>query len=332
MQAAVGKDNSIVCLVGPRGVVFLSTHPDMIFDSVWPVAAEDQAALKDQYGKDHYVAIFPKKIGNGSTVDYKGRHYLVSTAGTINLGWSVFIFRPFEPAGASRLTGIGIPFLLAFLALALLGGLFYLKTSKLASTGRFQAMFDVAPEAIGVIDPETLQIVKANRSLAAYLGYTQKELISLKLDRLISQKPQEIHDQLGQIHQEGEAVRMVWRARKKDGILIDLEVIGSWVEHQGRDQILIFCRETETLPQPLAVVFREKEPVTPTHAAEDPESLASGTLEVDNKVRNGRAIPPRPKPEGESPPNKADQLDQEMKELIKKIEKALGKMEKITLG
>ena len=85
----------------------------------------------------------------------------------------------------------------------------------------------------------------------------------------------------------------------------------------------------ETLPQPLAVVFREKEPVTQTHAAEAPGSLASGTLEVDNKVRNVRAIPPRPKPEGESPPNNGTPFDQEARELVKRIEKARNKMKKI---
>jgi PAS domain S-box-containing protein len=330
MQAAVGKDNSIVCLVDPRGVVFLSTHPDMIFDSVWPVAAEDQADLKDQYGKDHYVAIFPKKIGNGSTVDFKGRHYLISCAETSHPGWSVFIFRPFEPAGASRLAGIGIPFLLAFLALALLGGLFYLKTSKLASTGRFQAMFDASPEATALIHPKTLQIVGANRSLGAYLGYTHQELLNLKLDTLIDQKPQEIHDQLGQIHQESEAVRMKWRAHKKDGGLIDLEVFGSWLADQGNGQIMIFCRETEALPRLLPVVSREQETMVPPQAAEDP--LAPATVRLDNwnnELKDGRAVPQRPKPEEERPPNNGTPFDQEARELVKKIEEARDKVKKI---
>jgi PAS domain S-box-containing protein len=333
LQTVAEKDNSIVCLVDPRGVVFLSSQPDMIFNSLWPLAAKDQADLRVQYNKDHYAVIFPEKIGDGSAVDYKGRHYLVSSAGTINSGWSVFVFHPIEPVRVNRLTGIAVACLLALLALSVLGTIFfYFKDSTLAKAGRFRAMFDVAPEAIGVIDPETLQIVEVNRTLAAYLGYTQKELLSLKLERLISLKPQEIHDQFGQIHQEGGAGRMFWRGRKKDGTLIDLEVTGSWVEHQGRYQILIFCRQTETLPQPLAVVFREKEPVPPPHAAEDPVSLASGALEEDNEVRNDRTNSQLHRQEGESPPNNEDQFDQEAKELIKKIEKAMGKVKKIPSG
>jgi PAS domain S-box-containing protein len=326
LEATGAKDNSIICLVDPRGVVFLSSQADMIFESLWPVPEKDLAALKVQYDKAHYAAIFPKKIGDGSKVDYKGRHYLASFAGTINPGWSVVVFRTLAPVRANRLTAIAVAGLLALLGLSVLGTIFYFKDFTQAVSGRPRARYDAAPEAIGVIDPETLQIVEANSSLAAYLGYTQTELLNLKLDRLISQKPQEIHEQFGQIHQEGEAGQIVWRARKKDGTLIDLEVTCSWVEHQGRDQILIFCRETETLPQQLAVFFREKGPMAPPPAAEDPTSLASGTFKEDNKVRNGRGTPPLPKPEGEGPPNNADQLDQEAEELIKKIEKAMGKV------
>jgi PAS domain S-box-containing protein len=331
LQAAGDKGSSIIALADPRGVVFLSSQPDMIFKSLWPVADKDLTDLKEQYGKDHYDAIFPQKIGDGSKVDYQGKHYLGSFAGTIHAGWSVFFFRPIELVGAYRLTGIAVACLLALLALAVLGTNFYLKESTVATAGRFQAMFDAAPEAIGVIDPETLQIVEANRSLGAHLGYNQKELLSLKLDRLISQKPQEIHDQLGQVHQEGEAVRMEWRARKKDGDLIDLEVIGSWLEHQGKDQVLIFCREAEGLPQPAAPpMFREKAPAPPPHVAEDPMTLASGMMDdLNNIAKDLRAKPARPRPEGKKPPDYASQFDEEAKKLIKRIEDAMTKVEKI---
>ena len=332
LQAAGEKGNSIIALADPRGVVFLASQPDMIFDSLWPVAEKDVADLKEQYGKDSYKAIFPEKIGDGSKVDYKGRHYLGSFAGTIHAGWSVFFFRPIELVGVYRLTGIAVACLLALVALAIMGTNFYLKESTVASAGRFRAMFDAAPEAIGVIDPETLQIVEANRSLAAGLGYSQKELLNLRLDRLISQKPREIHDQLDNINREGEPVRLDWRARKKDGTLVDLEVIGSFLEHQGKDQVLIFCRETEGLPQPAApTVFREKEPAAPPRAAEDPLALASGMMdELTTIARNIRGKNLRqPSPEKEKPMDVASQFDVEAKKLIKRIEEAMTKVEKI---
>jgi len=312
-------------------VVFLSSQPDMIFDSLWPVAEKDVADLKEQYGKDSYKAIFPEKIGDGSKVDYQGRHYLGSFAGTIHAGWSVFFFRPIELVGAYRLTGIAIACLLAIVALAILGANFYLRESSEQAAGRFRAMFDAAPEAIGVIDPETLQIVESNRSLAAHLGYSQKELLNQRLDRLINQKPQEIHGQLGQVYQDGEPVRMDWRARKKDGTLVDLEVIGSFLEHQGKDQVLIFCRESEGLPQPAPPVFQERQPVAPPRVAEDPITLASGMMEeLTTIARDIRSKDLRKQaPEREKPKDATSQFDEEAKKLIKRIEEAMTKVEKI---
>jgi PAS domain S-box-containing protein len=331
LQAAGDKGNSIISLADPRGVVFLSSQPDMIFKSLWPVEEKDQADLKEQYGKDQYNAIFSSRIGDGSKVDYQGKNYLGSFAGTIHAGWSVFYFRPIELVGAYRLVGIAVACLLALLALAVLGANFYLKESTVATAGRFRAMFDAAPEAIGVVDPETLQFVEANRSLAVQLGYNQKELLSLKLDRLISQKPQEIHDQLGLIQRDGEAVRMDWRARKKDGALIDLEVIGSWLEHQGKDQVLLFCREAEVLPQPVAQpVFREKEPAAPPQVAEDSMAVAGGMMDdLANIAKELSAKPARPKPEVKKAPDHTAQFDEEAKKLIKRIEEAMTKVEKI---
>ncbi|MFZ2088417.1 MAG: cache domain-containing protein [Desulfobaccales bacterium] len=330
LVAAGQKGNSIIALADPRGVVFLSSQPDMIFNSLWPVADKDLADLKDQYGKDQYAPIFPGKIGDGSKVEYKARNFLGSFAGTIHAGWSVFFFRPIELVGAYRLTGIAVACLLALIALAILGTNFYLKESTVASAGRFRAMFDAAPEAIGVIDPETLQFVEANRSLTSHLGYSQKELLGLRLDRLISQKPQEIQDQLGLIKQEGEAVKLGWRARKKDGSLIDLEVIGSLLEHEGKDQILIFCREAETAPQAAPTVFREREPAAPPKAAEVSRGLATGM--VDDLAALAKDLSSKglkPRPEGQRPPDYASQFDQEAKKLIKRIEEAMIKVEKI---
>jgi PAS domain S-box-containing protein len=333
LQWAGDKGNSIIALADPRGVVFLSSQPDMIFDSLWPVADKDKADLKEQYGKDNYPAIFPDKIGDGTKVDYKGRHYLGTFAGTIHAGWSVFFFRPIELVGAYRLTGIAVACLLALVALAIMGTNFYLKESTVESAGRFQAIFDAAPEAIGLIDPETLEIVEANRALAQALGFTQKELLGLGLDRLISQMPQELRDQLAPIYLEGEAVKMAWRARKKDGALIDLEVIGSRLEHQGKDQVLVFCREVEARPLAVAKVFREQEPVV-VKAAENSLALATDMMvELNTTAQDRHGINARQEhPELDKPRDYASQFDMEAKKLIRRIEDAMTKVEKIRKG
>jgi PAS domain S-box-containing protein len=325
LQAAGQKGNSLICLADPRGVVFLASQPEMLLKSLWPVAASDLANLQEQYGKDQFPAIFPEKLVDGSKVDYQGRNYMASFAGTIHAGWSVFFFRPVEMVGAYRLTGIGVACLLAILALVILGRNFYSKDHALASAGRFRAMFDAAPEAIGVIDPDALKIVEANRSLAACLGYTQKELLALDLGKLLNQDSQEILPWLLKIIRDDGAAKTDWQARRKDGSSVELEVMGSKLEHQGRDQVLIFCRAQEALPPPATAIFQEPGRISPV---QDPRitSLLAGSDFKDPHEAIKNILPHLKE---NRPDEQVEDFDHETKVLINRIKTALNKAEQL---
>jgi PAS domain S-box-containing protein len=253
------------------------------------------------------------------------RNYLASFAGTIHAGWSVFFFRSVEMVGAYRLTGIAVAALLAILALVILGSNFYFKEHAIASAGRFQAMFDASPEAIGVIDPETLQIMEANRSLASCLGFSQKELHTLKLGKLLNQDSQELSDQLQRIAQEDGAAKMEWQARKKDGSVLDLEVMGSKLEHQGKDQVLIFCREAETLRTPPTAILQESGQLSPVQEPRAPSLLAGSNF--SEATNPSRAI--LPGVEEKSSNGNGQDFDLEAKVQIKRIMDALNKVERL---
>jgi len=325
LQAAGQKGNSLICLADPRGVVFLGSHPEMIMKSLWPVAEKDRSNLQEQYGKEQFPAIFPEKTEDGSKVVYQGRNYLASFAGTIHAGWSVFIFRPVEMVGAYRLTGIAVACVLAILALVILGSNFYFKERTLASAGRFQAMFDASPEAIGVIDPDTLKIVEANRSLVTLLGYSQKDLLNSSLGKLINNDSQEISKQLLKMTRDDGAVKMEWQARKGDGSILDLEVIGSKLELQGRDQVLIFCREAEALQVPPTAIFQESDQFPPVQEPRAPSLLAGNNF--NETPHNNRAILPGLKEK--SPNVNAENFDPEATVHFKRIMEALNKAEKL---
>jgi PAS domain S-box-containing protein len=325
LQAAGQKGNSIICLADPRGVVFLASQPDMILKSLWPVDEKDQADLQEQYGKDKFSAVFPEKIGDGSKVTYQGKNYLASFAGTIHAGWSVYFFRSVEMVGGYRLTGIAVAGILAILALVILGSNFYVKEHAQASAGRFRAMFDASPEAIGVIDPDTLQIMEANRTLASCLGFSQQEMLTLTLGKLLYQDSQDIRRQLQRITQEDGGAKMAWHARKKDGGALDLEVMGSKLEHQGKDRVLIFCRAAEDLRLPPTVILQEN-----SHFPEVQEPRAPGLLPgstFPEAPEASRAIPPVL--EEKSPAETAPNFDHEAKVHIKRIMEALNKAEKL---
>jgi PAS domain S-box-containing protein len=325
LQAAGQKGNSLICLADPRGVVFLASQPSLIFKSLWPVAEKDLTDLQHQYGKDQFPAIFPAKIDDGAKLDYQGANYMSSFAGTIHAGWSVYIFRPIERVGVYRLGGIAVACLLAVLALVILGSNFYFRERALASSSRFRAMFDAAPEAIGVIDPDTLQFVEANQPLAACLGFTRKELLNVKLGMVINQKPHEIHDQLLKIIRDDETTKMDWRARRKEGDIVDLVVMGSKVVQQGKDQVLIFCRETETLPQATGAILQQSAQPSPVQKTGG-QSLPAGN-KTDASQDAGTEIFPNLL--AERPNGEETNIDQEGKQIIQRIMFALNKAEKL---
>jgi PAS domain S-box-containing protein len=326
LQAAGQKGNSLICLADPCGVVFLASRPEMIMKSLWPVAEQDKANLQNQYGKDQFAAIFPGKIADGAKVDYQGRNYLASFAGTIHAGWSVFFFRPVEMVGAYRLTGIAVACLLAILALGILGSNIYYKERALATAGRFRTMFDTSPEAIGVVDPDTLRIEEANHSLAACLGYTQQELLTLRLAKLLLQDPKEIRRELGKIAREEGATKLEWQVRRKDGSILDLEVMGSRLEQQGRDLVLIYCREEETMPVPPSAIFQDAAQFQQVQEPRAPGFLPGSIKDPREAVKN---ILPHLEGNGGGEPAG---FDREAEVLIKRIKNALNKAEKLRKG
>ena len=109
LKAAVKAGDSLMCLADPRGVIFLASQPDMIFKSLWPIDDKDKADLKQQYGKDSFTPIFTQKIVHGSNVELNGRPYMVSDAGTIHTGWSVFFFVPLSGSGCIASSALAWP-------------------------------------------------------------------------------------------------------------------------------------------------------------------------------------------------------------------------------
>lgn len=245
LQAAAKTGDSVMCLADPRGVVFLASQADMIFKSLWPIQEQEKGNLKEQYGKDSFTAIFPEKVKDGSRVELNGQPYMVSDAGTIHTGWSVFFFRPIENVGMYRLSGIALACLLAVLALVILGSNFYLKESTFHADKSYRVLFQEAPEAVAVIDAATLHITQANARLAESLGYTDQELLNLKLSDILEHKPEEVKTQLLQIVQQDGVVIQNWPLHKKNGSLLNLEIAAVRLRYSGKGQILAFGREVD---------------------------------------------------------------------------------------
>ena len=106
---------------------------------------------------------------------------------------------------------------------------------------------------------------------------------------------------------------------------MDLEVMGSKLEHQGRDQVLIFCRAVEALALPPTAIFQETGQISPVQEPRIPSLLAGSDFkEPHDAIKN---ILPHLKEN--RPDENVENFDLETEVLINRIKNALNKAEKL---
>ena len=92
------------------------------------------------------------------------------------------------------------------------------------SEQRYRYMFEFNPHPMWVVDPGTLAFLDVNEAAIENYGYTRNEFLSMTIKDL--RRPEEIPDLIASL--PAFAARPlyhgIWRHRKKDGSLIDVEI------------------------------------------------------------------------------------------------------------
>ncbi len=111
------------------------------------------------------------------------------------------------------------------------------------SEANFRAIIENAPEAIYIADAETRQILDCNPYTAQWLGYTQSQLLSMRVEDLLEPGSRGLKENIqtaldyGFVHVEER------RFRKSSGAFADAEVTGTVVEIKGRKCFLALVRD-----------------------------------------------------------------------------------------
>jgi diguanylate cyclase (GGDEF)-like protein/PAS domain S-box-containing protein len=98
----------------------------------------------------------------------------------------------------------------------------------------FRAIFEEAPSAIELIDPETLRFVEANPAACRMLGYTHEEFLRLRL--VDTQADLNEEELVAAVRQVGESGGMSFenRHRCKNGDILDVEINTRMLELSGK--------------------------------------------------------------------------------------------------
>ncbi len=111
------------------------------------------------------------------------------------------------------------------------------------SEANFRAIFEHAPEAIYIIDIDTLQILDCNPFIQRWLGYARRELLSMRLGEILAPGAENVRENIQKAVQEGSVYVQERRFIKKDGTLVEAEVTGTTLDYEGKNCFVALIRD-----------------------------------------------------------------------------------------
>ncbi|MFA4876430.1 MAG: PAS domain S-box protein [Methanoregula sp.] len=165
------------------------------------------------------------------------------------------------------------------------------------SETRFHALFDAAPEAMLIADPETLRLVLANPAASEQTGYTEQELLGLSVPDLIPPDQRSATlDQFRQHKQRERTTSSDMPILRKDGTIYYADISSAPITLQNGQYLLGIVRDV-TSRKLMESEIRSLNTVLEQRVAERTAQLNKSLLEkeillkeVHHRVKNNLQI------------------------------------------
>jgi PAS domain S-box-containing protein len=127
------------------------------------------------------------------------------------------------------------------------------------SEEQYRVLFDNNPHPMWLFDTETLAFVAVNDAMVHQYGYSREELLSMTIDDI--RQPEEIT----RLHATLKTAKSydsysVWRHRKKDGTLFDVQISSHTIELNGLPRRLVMAQDI-TVRRALETQLRESQKI-----------------------------------------------------------------------
>ncbi|TAJ97536.1 MAG: PAS domain S-box protein, partial [Candidatus Manganitrophaceae bacterium] len=115
------------------------------------------------------------------------------------------------------------------------------------SETQYRLLFETNPQPMWVYEIESLAFLEVNEAALLHYGYSREEFLSMTVQDI--RPPEEIpklakkHEDVSKEMALGLRSAGVWRHRKKDGTLIDVEITRSPIRFRGKDALLILAHD-----------------------------------------------------------------------------------------
>jgi PAS domain S-box-containing protein len=162
---------------------------------------------------------------------------------------------------------------------------------------QYRLIFDGNPTPMWVFDHETLAFLEVNDAAVAHYGYSREEFLNMVVGDLRPDAEAAMIEYWHRLFHDQPPAKMgcagVWKHRKKDGVLIDVEIKWCPISFQGRGASLSMVNDiTERLRadhrgQALSALGqRLSSATTPTEAAQIIKSVADDLFQWDAFLLN----------------------------------------------
>lgn len=111
-------------------------------------------------------------------------------------------------------------------------------SAELRLDQQYRMLFDCNPVAMWVFDRKSLRFMAVNDAAVVQHGYTRDELLLMKVTQIRSDEDGEF---LADMKKRGNGLQRpgLWRHRRKDGSIVNVEVVCDSLKFQGIDAILV---------------------------------------------------------------------------------------------
>ncbi len=111
------------------------------------------------------------------------------------------------------------------------------------SEERYRLLFASNPQPMWVYDLETLRFLEVNDAAVVHYGYSREEFLAMTIKDI--RPPQDVHALLKNVARAGGGIDKagVWRHRKRDGSLIEVEITSHRVDFGGRRGELVLAND-----------------------------------------------------------------------------------------
>lgn len=113
-----------------------------------------------------------------------------------------------------------------------------------ASELRYREMFEANPHPMWVWDLQTLMFLAVNDAAVAHYGYSRDEFLAMMITDI--RPPEDVPrllQRVAQVQKHSDRGAGLWRHRKKDGVLIDVEIVSHTLVFDGRRAQMVLAND-----------------------------------------------------------------------------------------